>query len=223
MMSLLVRIQILVIATCVTCAVALAQGGNQNSTLAGKYEGTAKAPDGEVHLTLELLDAGGKISGQITSPHGVYKIVKSQMAAGVLTLDAEGTNSKGKLTLRQKADVLSGDFTADGKTGPVEFKRAAADEISGDWDGVADAQGQAFPFTLSLKMDGEKVTGSSTSQLGTSNISNGVWKDGKLALTLESGSGNITLVATMVDGKLSGDYDFAGQSSGKWVAEKKKP
>jgi hypothetical protein len=223
MMSLLVRIQILVIATCVTCAVALAQGGNQNSTLAGKYEGTAKAPDGVAHLTLELLDEGGKISGQITSPHGVYKIVKGQMAAGVLTLDAEGTNSKGKLTLRQKADVLSGDFTADGKTGPVEFKRAAADEISGDWDGVADAQGQAFPFTLSLKLDGEKVTGSSTSQLGTSNISNGVWKDGKLALTLESGSGNITLVATIVDGKLSGDYDFAGQGSGKWVAEKKKP
>jgi hypothetical protein len=213
----------LVIAACVTCAVALAQGGNQNSTLAGKYEGTAKAPDGEVHLTLELLDEGGKISGQITSPHGVYKIVKGQMAAGVLTLDAEGANSKGKLTLRQKADVLSGDFTADGKTGPVEFKRAAADVISGEWDGVADAQGQAFPFTMSLKLDGEKVTGSSTSQLGTSNISNGVWKDGKLALTLESGNGNITLVATIVDGKLSGDYDFAGQGSGKWVAEKKKP
>jgi len=223
MTSLLVRIQMLIIAAGVTCAVAFAQGGTQNSSLAGKYEGTAKAPDGEVHLTLELADDGGKISGQLTSPHSVYKIVKGQMAEGVLTLEAEGTNSKGKLTLRQKADVLSGDFTADGKTGPVEFKRAAADEISGEWEGVADAQGQAFPFSLSLKLDGEKVTGSSTSQLGTSNISSGVWKDGKLAIMLDSGSGQIALVATMVEGKLSGDYDFAGQSSGKWVAQKKKP
>jgi len=222
MTSLLVRIQMMIIATAVACAVALAQG-NQNASVAGKYEGTAKAPDGEIHLTLELAENSGKISGQIISPHGVYKIVKGQMEAGVLTLDAEGTNSKGKLTLRQKADVLSGDFTADGKTGPVEFKRAAADEISGDWDGVADAQGQAFPFTLSLKLDGEKVTGTSSSQLGTSNISNGVWKDGKLAIMLESGNGQISMVATMVEGKLSGDYDFGGQASGKWVAQKKKP
>jgi len=213
----------LMIAMCLACVVTGAQGGNQNSTLAGKYEGTAKAPDGEVHLTLELVDDGGKMSGQLTSPHGVYKIVKAQLAAGVLTLDAEGTNTKGKLTLRQKEDVLSGDFTADGKTGPVEFKRAAADEISGEWDGVADAQGQSVPFTLSLKLDGEKVTGSSNSQLGTANITSGVWKEGKLALAMETGNGQLTMVATIVEGKLSGDYDYAGQASGKWVAQKKKP
>jgi hypothetical protein len=223
MTNLVVRIQMLILVACVSCAVALAQDGNQNSTLSGKYEGTAKGSDGEIHLTLDLVDDGGKISGQVTSPHGVYKIVKAQMAAGVLTLDAEGSNSKGKLTLRQKDDVLSGDFTADGKTGAVEFRRAAKDEISGEWEAVADAQGQAFPFSLSLKLDGEKVTGSSSSQLGTSNISSGVWKDGKLAIMLESGSGQIALVATIVEGKLSGDYDFSGQASGKWVAQKKKP
>ena len=39
-----------------------------------------------------------------------------------------------------------------------------------------------------------------------------LYKDGKLAVVLD---GNITLVATMIEGKLSGDYDFAGQSSGK--------
>jgi hypothetical protein len=223
MTNLVVRIQMLILVACVSCAVALAQDGNQNSTLSGKYEGTAKGSDGEIHLTLDLVDDGGKISGQVTSPHGLYKIVKAQMAAGVLTLDAEGSNSKGKLTLRQKDDVLSGDFTADGKTGAVEFRRAAKDEISGEWEAVADAQGQAFPFSLSLKLDGEKVTGSSSSQLGTSNISSGVWKDGKLAIMLESGSGQIALVATIVEGKLSGDYDFSGQASGKWVAQKKKP
>jgi hypothetical protein len=223
MTNLVVRIQMLILVACVSCAVALAQGGNQNSTLSGKYEGTAKGPDGEIHLTLDLVDDGGKISGQVTSPHGLYKIVKAQMAAGVLTLDAEGSNSKGKLTLRQKDDLLSGDFTADGKTGAIEFRRTAKDEISGEWEAVADAQGQAFPFSLSLKLDGEKVTGSSSSQLGTSNISSGVWKDGKLAIMLESGSGQIALVATIVEGKLSGDYDFSGQASGKWVAQKKKP
>ena len=108
--------------------------------------------------------------------------------------------------------------------GTVELKRfdPAADEISGEWDAVADAGGQPFPFTLVLKLDGDKVTGSSSSQLGTSNISTGTWKDGKLAIVLESGSGQILMNATIVEGKFSGDYDFAGQSSGKWVAVKKK-
>jgi len=193
----------------------------QTSSWTGKYEGTAKSPDSEIHLSLDLTDDAGKISGQITSPHGVYKIVKAQLTDGLLTLDAEGAGAKGKLTLRQKDTALVGDFTSDGKTGPVEFKRAVKDEISGDWDAVADAGGQPFPFTLVLKLDGDKVTGSSSSQLGTSNISTGTWKDGKLAIVLESGSGQILLNATIVEGKFSGEYDFAGQSSGKWVAVKK--
>jgi hypothetical protein len=87
---------------------------------------------------------------------------------------------------------------------------------------VADAQGQAVPFTLVLKLDGEKLTGSSNSQLGSSTVSSGTWKDGKLAVVLDTGGGNITLVATMVEGKLSGEYDYMGQGSGKWVAQKKK-
>ena len=206
----------LILVACVTV------WGQQNGSFAGKYEATAKGPNGDVLLKLELIDDKGNLSGQITSPHGVYKIVKAQVADGVLTLQAENAASKGKLVVRSKDDTLSGDFTVDGKSGPIEFKRVMLDQISGDWDGVADAEGQAFPFTLSLKLDGEKVTGSSSSQLGTSSISNGLWKDGKLSIVLEGGSGQIVLVATMVEGKLSGDYDFAGQASGKWVAIRKK-
>jgi hypothetical protein len=94
--------------------------------------------------------------------------------------------------------------------------------LTGVWDAAADAQGQAFPFTLTLKVEGEKVTGGSSSQLGESTISSGVWKDGKLAVVLEGGSGGqVALIATLVDGKLVGDYDFAGQLQGKWVATKK--
>ena len=102
------------------------------------------------------------------------------------------------------------------------MEAVTTESINGDWDAVADAQGQPFPFTLTLKIDGDKVTGSSTSQLGTSPITSGSWKDGKLAVVLEGGAGQIALMATMIEGKLSGDYDFAGQLSGKWVAIKKK-
>ena len=88
---------------------------------------------------------------------------------------------------------------------------------------MADAQGQPFPFLLTLKVDGEKVTGGSSSQLGDSTISTGSWKDGKLNFLLDSSNGAITMSATVVDGKLTGEFDYAGQMQGKWVAIKKKP
>jgi hypothetical protein len=72
-----------------------------------------------------------------------------------------------------------------------------------------------------LKVDGEKVSGSSTSQLGDSTVS-GTWKDGKLAVVLDGGSVQTALIGSIVEGKLVGDYDYGGQLQGKWVAAKKK-
>jgi len=192
------------------------------ASLAGNYEGTAKSPQGEVTLKLELIDEAGKFSGRVTTPREIHLILKGTLTGDTLALELENKGSPAKLTLKEKDGGLVGELTADGQTGPVELHRVKVDDISGDWDGAADAQGQAFPFTLTLKVEGEKVTGSSSSELGTSAISSGAWKDGKLAIVLESGSGQIGLVATLQDGKLVGDYDFAGQMQGKWVAVRKK-
>ena len=194
----------------------------QNGSFAGKYEGTFKDDTGEQKLALDLMEDSGKYSGTLTTARGSFKILKGQMADGTLTLEIEkpaGSSTSGSMAFRKSGDELIATFTEAGKNLTVNFRKANPDEISGDWDAVADAQGQPFPFTLSLKLDGDKVTGSSNSQLGQGNITTGTWKDGKLAVVLD---GNITLVATMIEGKLSGDYDFAGQSSGKWVAVKKK-
>ena len=191
----------------------------------GKYEGTVKDEKGaELKLALNLVDDGGKYSGNLTTANGSFKILKGQMANGTLTLDIERPGgASGPMSLKKSGEGLTASFADGGKNVTVELKKAAAaDEISGEWDAVADANGQAVPFTLTLKVEGEKVTGSSNSQLGTATISNGTWKDGKLSIVLEGGSGNIAMVAAIVDGKLSGDFDFAGQMSGKWVAQKKK-
>ena len=193
------------------------------ASLAGKYEGTAKGPEGDVQVSLDLADDAGKLSGRVTTPRGVYDVQKGQMVEGLLSLELAGKGSVAKLTLRQKDDKLAGELSVDGKKGPIELKRIPKDEVSGEWDAAADAQGQAFPFTLILKLEGDKVTGSSSSQLGNSTISSGSWKDGKLAVILDGGNAQTALIATMVDGKLVGDYDYGGQLQGKWVAAKKKP
>jgi hypothetical protein len=174
---------------------------------------------GETEVTLEIKTVDGKVSGRAVSANNEYQITGGEIAGGKLALKFSDNAS---LTLERKGEVLTGDWIRGAQKGTVELKKFdpnAKDEISGDWDAVADAQGQAFPFTLSLKLDGDKITGSSDSQLGHANIVSGSWKEGKLAIALD---GNIALVATMIEGKLSGDYDYNGQGSGKWVAVRKK-
>jgi len=205
--------------------VAQAQVPNQKpqSSFAGKYEATVKGEMGEQKITLDVLEDADKFSGSLTTARGSFKINKGTVTDGVLTLEIERPGGgSGPWKLRQNGSNLTATFSEAGKDMTVEFRRIVADEISGEWDAVADASGQPFPFALTLKLDGEKITGSSASQLGNSNISEGSWKDGKLAVILEGGSGKIALAATMIDGKLSGEFDYAGQLQGKWVAIRKK-
>jgi hypothetical protein len=204
---------------------------------AGNYKGTTKDPT--VQLTLEIKSEKEKISGRLIAPKKEQAIASGEIRDGKLTLKLTEGDSPATLVLQQRDNKLVGDWKVGAQTIPVEFERlpaptetvavvkapepSTAELLTGQWEAAADAQGQAFPFTLVLKVDGEKVTGSSSSQLGESTISSGSWKDGKLAVILEGGSGQIALVGTLVEGKLSGDYDYAGQLQGKWVAAKKKP
>jgi len=192
-------------------------------SLTGKYEGAVKESTGEAKVTLDLQDESGKFSGTLTTAQGVFKLIKGQMVEGVLSLEFETKGPLHKLSLRPKAENLVGAVLDGAKRMDLELRRVVPDEISGEWDAAADANGQAVPFTLTLKVEGEKVTGASTSQMGDSTISNGSWKDGKLGMVLDSGSSQTALVATLVDGKLVGDFDFNGQLQGKWVAVKRKP
>src|SRR5713101_6318773 len=205
-------LQVLVLTLLFVPAIAL---GQKTTSLTGKYEGTARAPSGDVKLTLDLVDEGGKFSGRITTSANVYEVIKGQLVDGLLSLELQGKETSGKLAVRQKDGKLVGELSAHGETGSIELSKVVArDDISGQWDGTADANGQPFPFLLTLKVDGEKVTGSITS---------GSWKDGKLVFVLDSTNGQIGMVATLVDGKLVGDFDLSGQMTGKWAAIKKKP
>jgi hypothetical protein len=188
----------------------------------GNYKGTAKMASGEADVTLEIKVVDGKVSGRAVSANNEYQITSGEIVGGKLALKIGAAPDVASLTLERKGDVLIGEWIRGTQKGTVELKKFdpnAKDEISGDWDAVADASGQAFPFTLSLKLDGDKISGTSDSQLGHFNIVSGSWKEGKLSIMLD---GNVALIAGMIEGKLSGDYDFNGQSSGKWVAVRKK-
>lgn len=210
--------------------VALAQTPPAQPGVVGNYEGTVKGQA----VTFEVKNKDGKLQGQLKSGDKVYELTEAAV------------NGEGKLSFTFGKDAkldgntdgskITGNWIVGAEKSPIELKKvtpaapaaavapaaaAPAFNLNGQWEAVADANGQPFPFLLTLKVEGETVTGNSSSQLGEAAVKDGSWKDGKLAFVLEGGNGNISMVATVVDGKLTGEFDYAGQLQGKWVAVKK--
>jgi hypothetical protein len=204
--------------------------------LSGTYEGMVMRPGAtaEEKVSLELKSDAGKISGRAT--HGTMTIesTDAKLENGTLTLNfgkdasfvgkVDGDKLIGNLIhgANEKVPVELKKVTAAAPTAPATpAAPAGAVNLNGQWEAVADANGQPFPFLLTLKVDGESVSGGSSSQLGEAQLKNGTWKNGQLSFQLEGSNGTISMSATVIDGKLSGEFDYSGQLQGKWVAVKK--
>jgi hypothetical protein len=205
--------------------------------ISGTYEGMVKRPGAtaEEKVTLALKNEAGKISGRISHGDKSAEVTDGKYENGTLTLNF---GKDAVMTAKLDGDKLVGEAAHGTEKMPVNLKKVttaataaapatpaapAADalNLNGQWEAVADANGQPFPFLLTLKIDGDKVSGNSSSQLGEATIKDGSWKDGKLVFALEGSNGTIALSATIIEGKLSGEFDYAGQLQGRWVAVKK--
>ncbi|HXG90843.1 MAG TPA: hypothetical protein VNN73_00545 [Blastocatellia bacterium] len=235
MTSLLIAL--FVIASSVARAASFNNPANED-TLSGKYEGVAKSEAmGDIPLTVELKNDNGKLSGKIDTPQGPATITGGTYTDGKITMKFDAGGNEGTITATVQGDKIVGKWELGGQGGAFEMKKvggaghaaekhedmkpAAADPISGEWDASADAQGMTIPFTLKLKLEGDKVTGSSESAQGTAAISKGTFKDNKLSFSLDTPNGSITMTGMVKDGKIDGEFDFAGQVTGKWGAKKK--
>ena len=213
--------------------------------LSGKYEGVAKsAALGEIPLTVEIKNDNGKLSGKLDTPQGTIMITDGSYKDGKVALKFDAGGNEGTVTAQLKDGKIVGEWTLAGQMGTLELKKAgdttmagppatpapatpatpasgAKDPISGEWAANADVQGMSIPFTLKLKLEGDKVTGESTSDQGTAAISKGSFAADKLSLLVDTPNGALKLDAVLKEGKLVGDLDFASQFQGKWEAKKK--
>ena len=220
-----------------TAAAAAAQTKDEVS---GKYEGVAKsAALGEIPLTVEVKNDNGKLSGKLDTPQGTIMITDGSYKDGKVSLKFDAGGNEGTVNAKMKEGKIVGEWTLAGQTGTLELKKAGAgtmagppstptpaasnakDPISGEWAATADVQGMSIPFTLKLKLEGDKVTGESTSEQGTAAISKGTFASDKLSILLDTPNGALKLDAMLKEGKLVGDLDFASQFQGKWEAKKK--
>ncbi len=208
----------------------------QSDPVTGKYVGVAKsAAIGDIPITVNLKNDGGKLSGSVDTPNGPAAITSGSFANGKLTMKLDAGGNEINITAKLEGDKITGEWELAGQTGTLELKRegamaaapststpaAGGDPITGDWDATVDIQGQQFPFTLKLKLTGDKVTGTSESEQGAVTLSDGTYKDGKLSFSLDTPNGAVKMTGAVNAGKIAGDFDFAGQFQGKWEAKKK--
>ena len=98
-----------------------------NST--GRYEGTAKnKAEDIITVTLDLTEKDGALSGEIQSSHGNFAITGGSRKGDAFTVDFDAGGSPGTLSLRLTEDKLVGTWRAGDDGGPVEVKKAAAQE-----------------------------------------------------------------------------------------------
>jgi hypothetical protein len=196
-----------------------------NDPVTGKYEGVARsAALGEIQLKVEIKNDNGKLSGKMDTPQGTVFITEGKYADGRITMKFDAGGNEGTVTGQLKDDRVVGEWTLAGQSGTFELKKiqpASNDLVSGEWEATADVQGTSFPFTLKLKLEGDKVSGEANSVQGNATISKGSMDGDKLTLVLNTQNGTVTLTGTVSGGKIAGQFDFAGQFQGKWEAKKK--
>src|SRR5262249_22614180 len=186
----------------------------------------------------EIKNENGKITGKIETPQGPAAITGGTYDNGKIIMKFDAGGNEGTVTATLDGDKITGKWELAGQGGGLELKRAATaaggaaaakpappappaaggDPISGEWDATADAGGTSLPFTLKLKLEGDKVTGTSESAQGSAALSKGSFAGNKLSFSLDTPNGAIAMTALLKDGKLVGDFDFAGQMTGKWEA-----
>lgn len=207
------------------------------ATLSGKYEGVFKGPGiGDFPGSMTLMHEGGTVSGSLDTAQGPAQITSGTYTEGRLVMKIDMSGSEMTIAAEPDGDKIIGKWELEGQTGTLELKLVAAvagtpatpstpsdpaDPITGEWDASTDDQGGASRFTLKLKLEGDKVTGSSDTAQGSTPISKGTWDGNKLTFSFDTPHGTITMNAALNDGKLVGDFDYASQFQGKWEARKK--
>jgi hypothetical protein len=101
---------------------------------------------------------------------------------------------------------------------------ALAADVSGAWAVTVDSPNGPLEVTLTLKQDGDKLTGTVSSQMGDAPITGTVKGDDiEFTMSMDAGGQNMVIkYNAKVDGdKISGSLDFAGQGEIKFAGTKK--
>jgi hypothetical protein len=216
------------------------------SDVTGDWLVTIDTPQGAQSVDLAMKQAGEELTGTITTPMGSAefkgKVQKNDISVSY-NLDLQGNAIQITMTGTVKDDNIAGNlnfgglgdvpWTAARKKGaaPAASPRAAAASpsasggLTGKWDVTFNMAGNPMPASATFTQNGDKVTGTLSSQAGDAPISGTIAGSAlKLDFTVPTPQGDLQITMT---GDLSGDgitgkANLAGLGEADWTAKRTK-
>jgi hypothetical protein len=210
-------------------ATAAAQTAIAPADLVGAWEGTSSGTMGDMAVKLELTFADGKFGGRAVTATMSVEIVEGRLEDGVLTLVMDAQGNVGNLVATVTAGTIEGTWRVATESGALALKRpgsssaAGGDPLSGEWSGEVMVQGQPMAITLTLRFDGEVLTGEMQSSAGRVPLASASWKDDVLTVAFPyTGGEPVTMSGKLQDGKIAGTFDYnGGEYQGAWWVTRK--
>jgi hypothetical protein len=206
--------------------------------IAGNWTSVAVAPNGEIVANLDLKLDGEILSGVISSDQGSLEIQKASFKDDKLQFDLDLGGNVYRIEAALKDDKFtgkwsrvgseeSGAWSATRKASAAAAGSAAVPKeplLNGDWNSIATTPNGDLSLTLTLKQEGDTVTGTLGSSEGSVPLLKGIFNGGKLNFEVKLGDNLYRVDFTLADGKLRGSWkQVEGTESGNITAERKKP
>jgi hypothetical protein len=171
--------------------------------LDGSWKGKMTGPNGEMNLLFTFTVNGDSLKGSVTSDMGTLPLVNGKVKGNDFSFDINVND----MVISDKG-VLQGDIvklTGAGMEEPMVLNRVKNDaksdvksdaksdaKIEGKWLGkVSSPQGE-FEMTFTFKVDGNKLTGKSSSAMGDTDLSNGVVNGNEFSFDIDMQGMKIT-------------------------------
>lgn len=209
-------------------AIALPASQADAQTIAGKWLALADTPNGPVNLVFEIRQDGSQLTGtalvfETTTPISSLRFEGGKFSGEIVvmggTYKLAATLSEGKMagTWEQVGGDYKGTWTAE-----REAAAPAAANISGSWDVVAATPEGDAQYLLELSQQGDALSGTIGSDMGSAPLTAASYKDGKLHFEVDGG-GNVYVIDGAPDGEnLKGTWAIAGGGpTGAWSAKRK--
>jgi hypothetical protein len=197
----------------------------------GKWVAKAQTPNGPLEMEFELKMEGNQLLGSAAAFQGSFPLnglkfedpnLSLEMNLGGMNFRLTGLLKEGRFSGKweQVGTDVQGTWTAERKS--TAITAGTAGSITGIWSSIAVTSQGELLLTLDLKQDGEKLTGTVSSELGALPIQAATFKGETLQFDLDLNGTIYRTSAVLKDDKFSGRWVNVGTNDGgAWSATRK--
>jgi hypothetical protein len=157
----------------------------------GKWKGKMTGPNGDMDLLFTFKANADSLSGNVSSEMGTLPVENGKVNGNEFSFNV---NVNGQVF--RNTGVLDGDtikLSSPGRDEPVRLSRVKDEaKIDGIWKGKVSGPQGDIELTFTFKVDGNKLTGKSSSSMGEMDLTNGIVNGDVFSFDVDAGGMTIS-------------------------------